>query len=286
MELLLNVEPLIGQRLIAKAVALLPEVRRAFESETVVVNAGTTSVLVFYELTGKLPEGAMAAGLVVRKGLCSDAEMRAFLMKHGYGASWVFKKGELLRKYKLQSVVRGFSEKDVFIKGGNAVDPTGLAGGFMATENYGTIQIAMPVILAKGAHLIVPVSHQKAILGSVMRNCPKMGIRRIDWSIGLPIGYTPIVGRTVTEVEAFRILLDLEAFPVGSGDLLGKDGSETFYVSGSRKKIDRALEMVEVCRNEHDELPVQRSSPPCGECRNNTCVEKNFNFERYAEAGI
>ena len=87
MELLLNVEPLIGQRLIAKAVALLPEVRRAFESETVVVNAGTTSVLVFYELTGKLPEGDMAAGLVVRKGLCSDAEMRAFLLKHGYGAS-------------------------------------------------------------------------------------------------------------------------------------------------------------------------------------------------------
>ena len=150
MELLLNVEPLIGQRLIAKAVALLPEVRRAFESETVVVNAGTTSVLVFYELTGKLPEGAMAAGLIVRKGLCSDAEMRAFLLKHGYGASWVFKNGELLREYKLQSVVRGFSEKDVFIKGGNAVDPTGLAGGFMATENYGTIQIAMPVIWPKG----------------------------------------------------------------------------------------------------------------------------------------
>ena len=47
-------------------------------------------------------------------------------------------------------MVRGFSEKDVFIKGGNAVDPTGLAGGFMATENYGTIQIAMPVIWPKG----------------------------------------------------------------------------------------------------------------------------------------
>ena len=194
MELLLNVEPLIGQRLIAKAVASLPEVRRAFESETVVVNAGTTSVLVFYELTGKLPEGAMAAGLIVRKGLCSDAEMRAFLLKHGYGASWVFKNGELLREYKLQSVVREFSERDVFIKGGNAVDPTGLAGGFLATENYGTLQVAMPVILAKGAHLIVPVSLQKAILGSVMRNCPKMGIRRIDWSIGLPTGYIPIVG--------------------------------------------------------------------------------------------
>ena len=285
MELLLNIEPLVSQRLIAKAVASFPEVQDAFESGTVVVNAGTTSVLVFYELTGRLPEGAMAAGMVVRKGLCSDAQMRAFLLKHGYGASWVFQKGELLREYKLQAVVREFSHKDVFIKGGNAVDPTGLAGGFLASETYGTIQLAMPVILAKGAHLIVPVSLQKAILGSVMKNCLKMGIRRIDWSIGLPIGYTPIVGRTVTEVETLRVLFDLEAIPVGSGDMLGKDGSETFYVSGSTAQIDRAMETIELCRNELEEHPVQRSSPLCGECRHVTCVEKNFNFEHYAATG-
>ncbi|MBI2881660.1 MAG: hypothetical protein HYY21_08710 [Candidatus Tectomicrobia bacterium] len=285
MELLLNIEPLVAQRLIAKAVAALPEVQEAFESGTVVVNAGTTSVLVFYELAGRLPEEAMAAGMVVRKGLCSDARMRAFLLKHGYGASWVFRKGERLREYKLQAVVREFSERDVFIKGANAVDPTGLAGGFLASETYGTIQLAMPVILAKGAHLIVPVSLQKAILGLVMKNCPKMGIRRIDWSIGLPIGYTPIVGRTVTEVEALRLLFGLEAVPVGSGDLLGKDGSETFYVEGNAVQIDRALEMMDLCRNEIEERPVLSSSPPCGQCRHSTCVEKNFNFEHYAATG-
>jgi hypothetical protein len=211
--------------------------------------------------------------------------MRAFLLKHGYGASWVFKKGKLLQEYRLQRVVREFSEKDVFIKGGNAVDPTGLAGGFLASETYGTIQLAMPVILAKGAHLIVPISLQKGILGSVMKNCQKMGIRRIDWSIGLPIGYTPIVGRTVTEVEAFRFLFGLEAIPVGSGDLLGKEGSETFYVNGRTAQMDRALDMIERCRNEIDTHPVQSSAPLCGECRHWTCVEKNFNFERYAEAG-
>ena len=58
MELLIHLEPIVAQRIIAKAIASFPEVQEAFASETLVVNAGTTTALVFYELTEKLPEGS------------------------------------------------------------------------------------------------------------------------------------------------------------------------------------------------------------------------------------
>ena len=72
---LLTFTPSLSKRLIAKGVAAMPEVQKAFGEGKVLISTGTTTTFIYGELCGEMPEGPLACGMVTEKGLCVGSGM-------------------------------------------------------------------------------------------------------------------------------------------------------------------------------------------------------------------
>ncbi|HEX7551691.1 MAG TPA: hypothetical protein VF579_14075, partial [Candidatus Methylomirabilis sp.] len=113
---LISLTPSESKRLIAKAVAALPEVKRALEGGLVIIGRGTTNAFVAEELTGDKfePKSYYAAGFIV------DGELSATAIATLIPVV-VFRNGRRIDMAP-PDALREFGEKDVSIKGASAID--------------------------------------------------------------------------------------------------------------------------------------------------------------------
>ena len=150
--------PSAGKKLIGMAVAKLPEVRHAFRKGRLAVANGTTTGYVIEALTGKPVQkfdycvGVIAGGLY---GENPDSDHTMMVWEKGKERSLPF--AEFLDEFKK------YEQDDVFIKGANAVDPYGHAGGLQTNPFGGSWAQAFGIITARGLHCIVPVGLEKMI---------------------------------------------------------------------------------------------------------------------------
>ena len=68
--------------------------------------------------------------------------------------------------------------------------------------------------------------------------------RKIDMSTGLKMGMMPIIGRVVTEIEAFELLTEVSAINIGGGGVNGAEGSRTFLLKGDEESVRKAFELA------------------------------------------
>ena len=64
-------------------------------------------------------------------------------------------------------------------------------------------------------------------------------------------GIFPFTGTIVTEIEAFNILYDVEAFPVAAGGISGAEGGVRFHISGNEASLKNVEKGVSELREEH-----------------------------------
>ena len=124
--------PAASKRLIAMAVADLPEVKRAYKNGRLSISTGTTCDFVLEELTGeKIDPYRYCIGMVADRHLTSsvpeDRENARFFLK-----------GEAQQMDALK-FFDTFEKGDLVVKGGNAVDPEGNAGVLASNNQGGTI---------------------------------------------------------------------------------------------------------------------------------------------------
>jgi hypothetical protein len=257
---LVSLTPAESKRLIAKGVAVLPEVRRALEKGIVVIARGTTNAFVAEEVAGVKvePKCHYAAGVILDGELSANPpgiRMKPIALRRG-------KPTGLSPAEALQE----FGEEDVFIKGANAVDPEGNAGVLAAGERGGTIGEALPVVLPRGSYLIMPVGLEK-LIPSVEQAARACGIFRFKYSTGLPAGLVPVSNAlVVTEVQAFRALTGVEAVPVAAGGIAGSEGTAVLALEGDESQIERALSLVKSIKGEPPVgRPAARVNPPAAD---------------------
>jgi hypothetical protein len=235
--------PSESRRLIAKGVASLPEVRHALARGRVIIAVGTTNTYVAEEILGEpMPRGPYVAGFVGPQGLWeTPPEIRMHPV--------VLIRGERVDR-RPREVLEEFEAGDVFIKGANAVDPSGLAGIFLGGASGGTIGLAIGYLAARGAHLVVPVGLEK-LIPSVAKAAGRMGSSAVEMATGEPVGLMPLVGaRVVTEIEALAVLAGVEATHVGSGGVGGAEGTVTLLVEGERDRVEAAFSLVRSIKGE------------------------------------
>ena len=240
MKALATVTPEESKALIAKALWELAEMKEAVRSGTIVIAADTTTVHVvreLYEQEAMKPFESLGP-LPDRSGLLQR------YLPMGNGDSWVIREGEFQQGYELLEVINQFQAQDVFIKGGNAIDKEGFAGTFVGTESGGAIQVAMGTVMAKGSHFLVPVGLERSVFCSVVEISRRLGIRKIGRATGEPVGFLPLPGKVVTEVEALRSLTKVTATHVGSGGTLGAEGTITLHLEGEEEEVLAALDLV------------------------------------------
>ena len=195
MQVLVTLVPDESKRLIGRAVAKLPEVRRAFEDGLLIIGAGSTNSQVVEACTGEPTDPSrFVAGIVVRGTLCVTPRSERLRNK-------VFRKGADQDVAPLEALSWPDSPK-VLVKGANAVDPHGRVGVLVAADDGGTAGRLLPRFLANGWQVVVPVGLEK-LVPSVPDAVEALGRDRLDRSLGARVGMIPLMGaKVVTEREA------------------------------------------------------------------------------------
>lgn len=248
--------PAESKRLIAKAIAAMPEVKTALKKGIVIIARGTTNAFVVEEMLGIKLElkssytlGCITGGELVANE--SESILKPFVLQKG-------KQVDMLPKDALQE----FKGGDVFIKGANSVDMQGNAGILVGGATAGTIGEAFPTLIARGSHLIIPVGLEK-LVPSVTEAAGHCGSFRFKYSMGLPCGLIPLTNAiVVTEVQAMEILAEVAATHVASGGIGGSEGSVVLSVSGDEENLEKAFELVKSVKGEPPVAAPPKVTPP------------------------
>ena len=234
---LIVLNPHESKRLIARAVARLPEVQRALESGRVIIGHGSTNAYVAEEIIGApVSKWRYSAGVIASGRLDvteNDTRLPPFALKYGqpFEAGWI----ELLQEFECG---------DVFIKGANALDHDGNVGVLLGSNIGGTVGHIFGIIAARGAHLIAPVSCGK-LVPDVIEAAAHCGTT-LDFADGLPVGMAVLTNaQVITEVETFEILCGVQVWHVASGGIAGSEGAVTLVLEGPELALKQAVDLAE-----------------------------------------
>ncbi|MEL1135951.1 hypothetical protein AAC978_12270 [Desulfitobacterium sp. THU1] len=250
MRALFTLTPSESKRLIAKGVKALPAMLNAMQNHTVILAGGTTNAFLLDELLGdKLVEKSRyTVGMIVEGKTGESKEDQRI---HPY----VFSKGKPLDSaFHWKEYLPELKAGDIFIKGGNAVDSTGLAAVFAANSMGGTIGAAFGPLYARGVQLIVPIGLEKMI-PDVRDAVEFMATSPVDEAMGNKVGLVPMLGATVvTEITALETLYQIKAKCIGSGGVAGSEGAITLVIEGEESEVRKALTTIQMLKGEP---PVQ-----------------------------
>lgn len=237
--------PVESRRLIAKAVVQMEEIKIAKKKAYIILNGGTTNGYIAQELLGMrdLEPQKFAAGTNTHRLLCvTDADKRTPF-------PIILYKGERSSK-TLPEALQDFHIETALIKGANAIDPEGNVGVVSSGFDGGTMGATYGTATSQGLKYIFPVGLEKMV-ASVKEASAWAGAKTLDYTIGADFGIFCIPnGIVVTEIEALKILADVEAKHVASGGVGESAGAVTLVIKGEEANVRNAISIVESIKGE------------------------------------
>lgn len=225
-----------GKRLIARAVARLPQIEKAREEGLIVVGYGTTNAYVLEELLGRpVAKERYVAGYVGEELGVTSPEARDPMLVLDRGEPKAMAWPEILPR---------LSAGDVIIKGGNALDPQGVVGVYVAGDDGGTVGKFFVAALARGVEVVIPISRSKSVHSSVLELAKCLGKGRLSHAAGPTIGLVPLLGTVVTETEAVATLYGIRAEHIGGGGVGRGSGAVVLLLSGAPAAVERAFSEI------------------------------------------
>ncbi len=255
------VTPAAGKRLIAKAVAGMPEMQKALKTGTVVVIAGTTNGYVAEEILSSLGETGfrkerffrgvtLPPGSPLRENGRMPDESR-------FPGDVVIVKGARQKGGTIFDVADSLGEGDVIIKGANAVDPaTGRAGILIGHPKGGTTAAALQAAIGRRVRFILPVGLEKRVsadLEAIAGLLNKEG--------GEGPRFWPVPGEVITELQAVNLLTGACAELVAAGGVGGAEGSVRLAVSGTEEQEKAADKVLGEALSEPAFFDAERAGP-------------------------
>jgi len=234
-----------SKRLIAKGIAEYHPVIEAQRDGWVAIAKGSTNAYVYEELTGeKIDKSKYMTGHVVpatQKGKTGFANEIPDL---------VLNKGQKVEGVSATDALKEMGPGDVFMKGANALNyEEHLAGLLIGHPTGGTIGAAIGTVTARRIHFVIPVGLEKQVPYNIVDASYLVGPSEEERGKNFPAMW-PLYGDVFTEIEAFRELFDVEAYPIAAGGLAGAEGATWFVLHGDKRSVADALKLVEEIRGE------------------------------------
>jgi hypothetical protein len=266
--------PAESKKLIAIAITKLDVVRQAATEGMVVMNPSSSTYFIFKELIGTKPKtNYWVCGAVTPRGTCVEMAMALGgysprTVKHNPGKLrgwWAIKNGKVLTEDTISELMEQMTAKDVFIKGVNALDTQGNVGVLIGDPvQGGSLGVVLSAWNKKKFTLIYPVGLEKLIPISVRQATKEAKQTKYKYGMGLPTGLFPCPdGKTITEIDAVKILSGAIAVPVASGGLGGAEGATTLIIKGSDEQVRSTIGFIE--QSKGAKLPLLRLSN-CSDC--------------------
>jgi hypothetical protein len=236
----------MGKRLIAKALAVHPDIKRVLEKGTLVIIAGTTNGYVAEEILASLgqAEGFSRAGF--RRGV--TVAPGAKTAQVDFPGDVVITDGHWQQGKTIVDVAGDLQEGDVVLKGANAFDADGHPAVQIGHPQGGTIMAAMAAVIGRRVRLIIPVGLEKRVLEPVndlAERCNALG------ATGPRL--FPVPGEILTELDAIEHLTGAEASLIAGGGIYGAEGAYWLGISGTEEQVQMATALIKSVADE----------PPC-----------------------
>jgi len=222
----------------------MPLVQRALKRGKVIVCKGTTNTYLAEELLGRpIPHGAYVLGNVTpQKGGRSMPEVEKM-------PEVVFVDGKYRPDMTLDQALQELQPGDVVIKGGNALDYTHrTVGVWTGSATGGTAGKILPVISKRKAHLVIPIGLEKLVPGRI-EEIAERTTDRASYLTDVP-RMRVLKGEIVTEIEALRILANVEAFQASAGGVGGAEGAVWMIWQGARENVEQASAIAAAVQGE------------------------------------
>ena len=228
-----------SKRLIAKAIAQLPIVKKALEEGMIIIARGTTNTYVAEEILGKsIERGAFVTGRVYpeKGGKRFNPSKRL--------SEIILIKGGVNEELPYSEAVTKLKAGDVVIKGANALDYRNrTAGVYIGSSTGGTSGTFVPYVVARKAYLVIPIGLEKLVAGDLVDLSNKM--RAPVESLNNVPSMFLLTGEIVTEIEAIQILTGVTAFQAGAGGIGGAEGGVRLVLRGLKDPVENALKVIE-----------------------------------------
>lgn len=251
--------PSESRRLIARGVAAMKETRASRERGYTIICGGTTNGYVAQEILGvaDIAPQKYTAGTICNRVLCTtDADKRTPF-------PIILYKGQRVEK-TIPQALNDFHIETVIIKGANAIDASGKAGIISSGFDGGTMGATLGTAVSQGLKYIVPVGLEK-LVPSVEESCAWAGAKTLDYSMGADFGMFMVPNAVViTELEALKILADVNARHVASGGIGDCAGAVVIIAEGPEAAVKKAISIVEAIKGE-PALPDFKGT--CRTCR-------------------
>lgn len=266
MKAVVTLSPEESKRLIAKAIAAMPEVRHALTHGIIGLARCTTNAYVVEELIGRplADRGAYCSGFFTARGACAlqgKVQEKLLVLDHGKERWLGYQEGNVTQ------FIERMDHDDIIIKSGNVIDPDGRVGCLVASPTGGEIGAYLPPALVKGIRFLVPMTLNKTVAVPLERMIAALGASTIDPERchGLRCGMMPMPGRVITEVDAIVMLTGAQATPVATGGIGSGAGAIMLVLQGADETVDAAWQLVSAIRAK-GEPPLADPAISCGDC--------------------
>lgn len=242
----LNVTSAMGKRLIARGMVRHPDIKRALETGTLVIIAGTTNGYVAEEILKALGQAHGFSRIGFRRGMKVPPDAEAPEIE--FPGDVVITDGQWQKGKTVADVADQLKEGDIVLKGANAFDSRGQAAVHVGSTTGGTILAALPAVIGRRVRLIVPVGLEKRVFEDVHAlaqrcNAPGTEGPRLF----------PMPGQIFTELDAIKLLTGAQAFLISAGGVYGAEGAVWLGITGTDEQIQAAAKLIESVAGE----------PPC-----------------------
>jgi hypothetical protein len=217
--------PSAGKRLIGRALAKHPGVKKVLNAGTLVIIAGTTNGYVAEEIlkdiaaNESLNRSRFFRGINLPPGYKMTGAGR-LAESDSFPGDVVIKQGRWQKGLTIDDVCSQLKEGDLILKGANALDmPNRRAAIMVGNPNGGTIIPILQALAGKRVGLLIPVGLEKRVPGNLDAIANKLNS---PGNQGLR--FLPMPGEIFTELEALQLLTGVTAELISSGGVCGAEG--------------------------------------------------------------
>jgi hypothetical protein len=243
--------PAAGKRLIGRALAAHPAIKKALSEGTICIVAGTTNGYVAEEVLGSIGQ---TEGFEMRRffrgvtlpPLKKRTESGRLPDEGDFPGDVVIARGQWQTGKTIFDVVDDLKEGDVILKGANALDVVrGRAAILIGHPQAGTIGAALQAVAGRRVRLILPVGMEKRVYGDLdtlaaMMNAPEAKGPRL----------LPVPGEVFTELDAVELLCGASAELLSAGGVGGAEGSAWLVVNGEEEQLNMLSEVMDAVAGE------------------------------------
>lgn len=232
-----------GKRLIGKALAAHPEVKRKLAQGTIVIIAGTTNCYVAEEILASIGETFQRTrffrGITLSPNHQTDKTGR-LSDESGFPGDVIIQNGVWIKGKTIDDIAANLQEGDIVMKGANALDMQNKRAAILVGSPVGgTIIPSIQAFIGRRVRLILPVGLEKRIPGNIDElavkiNAPGTKGRR----------FMPVPGEVFTEIEALTQLSGAKSEIFASGGVCGAEGSIWLLAYGTPEEERTAENIV------------------------------------------